>query len=169
MNHHDRLTKAYRGLNADQLAALAFHYMTDTNKLEFERVSSAVPVKTYTCPDVDYLARLDNFTRFSAFWAIEHWRLRCRKAEMLAAALAGLRRGDDEKTDALIEAHEQAENYLLALDAALVAICQGKGIDPADVRKMAGAAPFKPMRGDIEADAEYQTDMQANLARLLEV
>ena len=88
MNHHDRLTKAYRGLNADQSAALAFHYISEGNALEFKRLGDAVPRKDYNCPDVAYQARLDGFTRFAACWAIEHWRLRCHKAEMLGAALA---------------------------------------------------------------------------------
>jgi len=168
MNHHDRLTKAYRGLTADQLAALAFHYMTDANDLEFKRVADAVPLKDYRCPDVTYQARLDGFTRFAAYWAIEHWRLRTRKAEMLGAALAAIRRGEDfEKTDDLLYAHEQAETYLLALDAALLAICADNNIDPADVRRMAGAEPYKPMREGMTADGGMQAAMQSAFAQLL--
>lgn len=167
MKQQDRIAKAYRGLTADQLAVLAFHYMTDANELEFSRVADAVPLKDYRCPDVSYQARLDGFTRLAVYWAIEHWRLRSRKAESLGGALAAFRYGDDEKADAMIEAHEQAENYLLALDAALLAICAEPGIDPEDVRRMAGTYPYKPMRADRAPDAEYQADMQANLARLL--
>lgn len=168
MQHHDRLTRAYRGLTADQLAALAFHYMTGANDLEFKRVADAVPLKDYRCPDVAYQARLDGFTRFAAYWAIEHWRLRTRKAEMLGAALAAIRRGEEfEKTDDLLYAHEQAESCLLALDAALLAICADNQIDPADVRKMAGTEPFKPMRDGMTADGEMQAAMQSAFAQLL--
>ncbi len=168
MQHHDRLTRAYRGLTADQLAALAFHYMTGANDLEFKRVADAVPLKDYRCPDVAYQARLDGFTRFAAYWAIEHWRLRTRKAEMLGAALAAIRRGEDfEKTDDLLYAHEQAESCLLALDAALLTICTDNHIDPADVRKMAGTEPFKPMRDGMTADGEMQGAMQSAFAQLL--
>lgn len=169
MNHHDRLTRAYRGLTADQLAALAFHYMTGANDLEFKRVADAVPLKDYRCPDVAYQARLDGFTRFAAYWAIEHWRLRTRKAEMLGAALVANRRNDDEKADDLLYAHEQAESCLLALDAALLAICADNSIDPADVRKMAGTEPFKPMRDGMTADGEMQAAMQSAFAQLLAV
>jgi hypothetical protein len=170
MKQQDRIAKAYRGLTADQLAALAFHYMTGANDLEFKRVADAVPLKDYRCPDVAYQARLDGFTRFAACWAIEHWRLRCHKAEMLGAALAAIRRGEDfEKTDDLLLAHEQAESCLLALDAALLTICADNGIDPADVRKMAGAEPFKPMREGMTADGEMQTAMQSAFAQLLVV
>lgn len=168
MQHHDRLTRAYRGLTADQLAALAFHYMAGANDLEFKRVADAVPLKDYRCPDIAYQARLDGFTRFAAYWAIEHWRLRTRKAEMLGAALAAIRRGEDfEKTDDLLYAHEQAESYLLALDAALLAICADNGIDPADVRRIAGTKAYKPMREDMTADGDMQAAMQSAFAQLL--
>lgn len=167
MKQQDRIAKAYRGLTADQLAALAFHYMTGANDLEFKRVADAVPLKDYRCPDVSYQARLDGFTRFAAYWAIEHWRLRTRKAEMLGGALAALRRRNDEQADAMIEAHEQAESYLLALDAAMQAICADNNIDPADVRRMAGAEPFKPMREGMTPDGEMQAAMQSAFAELL--
>jgi hypothetical protein len=89
---------------------------------------------------------------------------------MLGAALAAIRRGEDfEKTDDLLLAHEQAESCLLALDAALLTICADNGIDPADVRKMAGAEPFKPMREGMTADGEMQTAMQSAFAQLLVV
>lgn len=170
MNHHDRLTKAYRGLNADQSAALAFHYISEGNALEFKRLGDAVPLKDYRCPDVAYQARLDGFTRFAACWAIEHWRLRCHKAEMLGATLAAIRRGEDfEKTDDLLYAHERAESCLLALDVALAAICADHGLDAADVRRMAGTEAFKPRREGITPDPDYLAAMRAGLARLAEV
>lgn len=169
MQHLDRLTRAYRGLTADQLAALAFHYMTGANDLEFKRVADAVPLKDYRCPDVSYQARLDGFTRFAAYWAVEHWRLRTRKAESLGGALAALHRGNDEQADAMIEAHEQAETYLLALDAALLAICADNSIDPADVRRIAGTEAFKPMREGMTPDGDMQAAMQSAFAQLLAV
>lgn len=169
MKQQDRITKAYRSLTADQLATLAFHYMTDANNLELKRVADAVPLKDYRCPDVAYQARLDGFTRFAACWATEHWRLRTRKAEKLGGVLAALHRVDDEKMDAMIEAHEQAEKDLLALDVALLAICADNSIDPADVRRMAGAEPYKPMREGMTPDDEMQAAMQSAFARLVEV
>lgn len=169
MQHHDRLTKAYKGLNADQLAALAFHYMTDVNDLELKRIADAVPLKDYRCPDVAYQARLDSITRFAACWGIEHWRMRCHKAEVLGAVLATLRRGDNEKADSLLEAHEQAEKYLLALDAVLVSVCADMKVDPADVRKMAGAQPFAPRREGMKPDGEMLATMRAAFAPFAEV
>lgn len=155
MKHSERLTRAYKGLSADQLAALAFHYMADANELEFTRVESAVPRDVYRCPDLEYQVRRDAFFRFATLWAIEHWRMRCRKAELLGAAVVQARRGDDpEKADDLLYAHEQAEKALLALDAALVAICKDRGIEPNDVRKIAGVEAFTPSRAELTPDAE---------------
>lgn len=89
---------------------------------------------------------------------------------MLGAALAAIRRGEDfDKTDDLFYAHKQAESCLLALDAALLAICADNHIDPADVRKMAGMGTFKPMRDDMTADGEMQAAMQSAFAQLLAV
>jgi hypothetical protein len=167
MSLHERLVKTYRGLTAEQLAVLAFHYMADANTLEFKRILDAVPLKGYRCPDVAYQARLDGLTRFAACWAIEHWRARARKAECLGGALAALHRGKDDEADALLEAHEQAERHLLALEGALVAICADNGIDPADVRRIAGAEAFTPRRKGIEPDGGMQAEMQSAFARLL--
>jgi hypothetical protein len=89
---------------------------------------------------------------------------------MMGAALAAIRRGEDfEETDDLLFAHEQAESCLLALDAALLTICADNGIDPADVRKMAGAEPYKPMREGVAPDGEMQAAMQSAFAQLLAV
>lgn len=169
MKQQDRIAKAYRGLTADQLAALAFHYMVDANDLEFNRVADAVSLKDYRCLDMSYQDRLEGFTQFAAYWAIEHWRLRTSKAETLAAAFAALRLGDDAKADAMIEVREQIETYLLALDSVLLAICAENNIDPADVRKMAGTEPYKPMRNGMTADCAMQLEMQSAFAAVMEV
>ena len=125
-----------------------------------------MPLKDHRRPDVTYQARLDGFTRFAACWAIEHWRLCCHKAEMLGAALAASRGNDDEKADTLLDAHEQAESCLLALDVVLAAICAEHGLDAADVRRMAGTEAFQPMREGMTPDADYLAGMRAGLARL---
>ena len=176
----DRITTAYKGLNADQLAALAFHYLADENELEFKRVASAVPSQDYhyRCPDETYQAKLDGLTRLAAHWSTEYWRLRCRKSEILGAALVALRRigdkkGDDliaaeERADDLLYAHEQAEIALLSLDAALDAVCQDKGVDPSDMRKRTGAMPFISKRQHIAPDAELRAAMETAFFKLLD-
>jgi hypothetical protein len=122
---------------------------------------AATKGKTYIC------APMDGFKHFAACWAIEHWRMRCHKAEVLGAALVANRRGDDfEKADDLLYAHERAESCLLALDAALVAICAEHGLDAADVRRMAGTEAFNSRRKSAKPDADYLAAVQSALAEI---
>lgn len=162
----DRIAKLYEGLTNKERAALAFRYMTDTNELELERVAAAVPMKTYECPDMEYQRWLNGFGDMAALWAIEHWQTYSRKLAALWALHLMIARKELDKVQAMMEAHEKWESHLLALDRALVAICEEHGIDPDAVRRMAGADPFDPLYA-LEPDVEYQATMQANLSRLL--
>ncbi len=169
----DRIAKLYEGLTNKERAALAFRYMTDTNELELERVASAVPMKIYKCRDMEYQGWLNGFADMAALWAIEHWQTYSR---MLAALVAlhltiackklDHKELDKDEIQAMMDAHKKWESHLLALDRALLAICEEHGIDPDAVRRMAGADPFDPVYA-LEPDAEYQSTMQANLSRLL--
>src|SRR5574338_509983 len=163
----DRIAKLYERLTNKERAALAFRYMTDINELELERVAAAVPMKTYQCPDMEYQRWLDGFACMAALWAIEHWQTFSRKLAALGAMHIMIARKEPEKAQAMIEAHEKWESRLLALDRALLAICEEHGLDPDAVRRMAGADPFTPLYA-LEPDAEYQETMQASLSRLLE-
>lgn len=169
MKQQDRITRAYRSLTADRLATLAFHYMTVTDDMEFRRVTDAVELKDYRCPDVAYHARLDACIRFSGYWAIEYWRLRCQKAESLSGVLAANRKGKGDQADAMLEAYAQYEAYLLALDNVLLTICETHNLDPADVRRIAGAEPFKPMREGVTPDEGLQAAMQSVFTELMSV
>lgn len=168
MNHQNRLTKAYNGLNAEQLATLAFHYLAEANDQEIERLVSAVPMKEYRCLDVVYLTRVESLTQMATFWTIEHWRWRCINAEKLAGVLAAFRRAaDDEQLDALINALEASEKCLLALDAALNSVCSEHGIDPADVRKIAETKPYISMRKGMTPDPDMMEAMRASLKKIV--
>ena len=170
MKQQDRIAKAYCGLPTDQLAALAFHYMAVDNDLEMKRVTDAVPLKVYRCHDEAYEARLDGLARLASHWAVAHWRLRAQAAESLNSSLAVLRRGDEhEQAGGLLDAHEQAETYLLALDAALLAVCADNNLDPSDIRRMAGAEPYKAMREGMTPDGEMQAAMESAFAKVLGV
>ena len=162
----DRIAKLYEGLTNKERAALAFHYMTDTNELELERVAAAVPMKLYECPDMEYQRWLNGFADMAALWAIEHWQTYSRRLAALGALHLMIARKELGKVQAMMDAHEKWESHLLALDRALLTICEEHGIDPDAVRRMAGADPFDPVYA-LEPDAEYQATMQANLSRLL--
>lgn len=162
----DRIAKLYEGLTNKERAALAFRHMTAVNELELERVAAAVPTKTYECPDMEYQRWLNGFADMAAMWAIEHWKTYSRKLAALGALHLMIARKELDKVQAMMDAHEKWESHLLALDRALLAICEEHGIDPDAVRRMAGADPFEPVYA-LEPDAEYQATMQANLSRLL--
>ncbi len=162
----DRIAKLYEGLTNKERAALAFRYLTEANALEVERVAAAVPLKVYKCRDMEFRRWLDAFTDMAALWSIEHWQTYSRKLAAQVELHVMFANKEKGKVRVMIEAHEKWESHLLALDRALLAICQEHGIDPDAVRRMAGADPFDPMYA-LEPDAEYQATMQANLSRLL--
>lgn len=162
----DRIAKLYEGLTNKERAVLAFHYMTDINELELERVAAAVPMKTYECSDMEYRQWLNSLADMAALWAIEHWKTYSSKLAALGALHLMIARNELDEVQAMMDAHEKWESHLLALDCALLAICEEHGVDPAAVRRMAGANPFDPVSA-LEPDAEYQATMQTNLSRLL--
>lgn len=164
--NQNRVTKMYDGLTNKERAALAFHYLTDANELELKRVEASVPVKLYRCPDLDYLDWLDSFFNMAALWAIEHWQMYSRSLTALVALHINCDNLEKEKS--IIEVHAIWESRLLALDCALLVVCDEHGIDPNRVRRLAGTKAFSPMSARTKPDADYQADMQVCLARLLE-
>lgn len=166
MKQPDRIAKLYEGLTNKERAALAFRYLIDTNELELERVSAAVPMKTYKCPDMEYRLWLGSFFDMAAMWAIEHWQTVSRMLNALVTLHVMIACKELDKVPPMLDAVEKWESNLLALDRALLAICEEHGIDPDAVRRLAGAVPFEPVRA-LEPNAEYQATMQTNLSRTL--
>ena len=162
-----RITKLYEGLSNKELAALSFHYMAAANELEIERVSAAVPVKTYDCRDVEYQQWVNSFYSVATYWSIEYWKLQAGKLAAIVSLHITLGRGETEKVETIIEVHEGWESRLLALDRALLLVCDEHGIDPKAVRQIAGAEEFHPISTAIVPNNDYQAYMQANFARIL--
>jgi hypothetical protein len=162
----DRITKLYGKLTNKERAALAFHHLTNVNEAELERVVATVPRETYECLDMEYRRWLNGFFDMGALWAIEHWRSYSRKLAALGELFLMARKEPDKVQD-MWDTHEECESYLLALDRALLTVCEEHGIDPDAVRRMAGADPFVPMFA-MEPSAEHQATMRKNLSRLLE-
>jgi len=162
----DRIANLYEGLTNKELAALAFRYMTDTNELELKRVVAAVPIKAYECSDIEYQQWFNRFADMAAFWAIEYWRNYSQFLAALWVLHLMIARKEWDEVQAMIDAPEKWESHLLALDRALLVICEEHRIDPDAVRRMAGTDPFNPVYA-LEPNAEYQATMQANLSMLL--
>lgn len=164
---HDRITKLYEGLNNRERAALSLSYLIGGDELELGRVIAAVPVKTYRCLDFEYRQWLDSFFSLASLWTGEHWRTRTRLMAALAAFHIHHARKEADKVADMLMLFERLESRLLALDRALLAICQEHGIDPEAVREYAGAEPFVPCYGERKLDVEYQEIIQVNLTRAL--
>lgn len=160
-----RINKMYEKLTNKERAVLAFRYLSDANELELKRVEGSVPIKTYDCPDVEYQFWFDGFFNMAALWSIEHWKVYSRSLTALVAL--HLMDNQLDKVKSMLDAHAIWESRLLALDCALLSVCEEHGIDPDAVRRLAGTEVFSPMSADLKPDAEYQVAMRANMARLL--
>lgn len=163
----ERIARNYIGLDANQMAALAFHYIVDDDELEFSRLSSSIPLKYYRCPDVIYQDALDQLKVFASAWALEYWQARCHMAELLSASLAKTLLDDYEMSDLYLDQHGQAEIHLLTLDTVLESVCEQLRINPADVRKLADIKPYKPRRDGLKPDADLQACMHAHYLSLM--
>lgn len=163
MNMQKRINQLYETLTNKERAALAFQYLTDTNELELGRVRSAVPMKSYSCPDEEFQKWFDRFFNMSAFWGLDHWQGNSRR---LAAWCLIIRRTEPDESAEMHSIFVSWERYLLALDEALNAICARHGIDPEAVRKVTDTEPFQPLHAT-EPDLEQQAEIELKLERLL--
>ncbi len=150
----DRIAKAYEGLNNKELATLAFHYLTNTNQVEMARVGDAVPKKLYKCKDAEFVRWYECFFDMAGLWSIEHWR---------AYALMLEARVEMEGKEKL----GRMESRLLAVDAAMLAVCEEHGIDPEGLQRMAGDCVFTATSKDMMPDADHQAEMYVNFGQLL--
>ena len=164
----DNVAKMYRLLTNKERAALAFRYMADANELEIERVAAAVPWKSYEGPDIEFKNWINGFFALANYWGLTHWQLYARKLAALGSIHILFNQNERDKADLAIDAHSHWEARLLALDLALLSICEENGIDPNAVRRLADAEPYFPILSDLASDAEFQAEMLANFNRLLD-
>lgn len=163
----DTITKLYSGMTNKERAALAFRYLTDVNELELERVSGAVPFKTYRCRDLEYQDRLDGLFNMAALYSIEYWRIYSRSLEALVAS--HVMANDSVKEQQMLEVQGIWQSRLMALNCAMLAVCTEHGIEPDSVRQLAEVETFVPMSGSVKPDTNYRMDMQENFGRLLKI
>jgi hypothetical protein len=164
----DRITKLYANLDNKQRATLAFRYLTDVNKLELKRVVDSVPSATYIGPDIEYRRCLDGIFDMASLWALLHWQVMAHFYRLRWAILVHVRYGENEEAKMITEKLQHTEARVMALENAMVAVCDYHGIDPDAVRKLAQAEPFVPTLPDQVPDANYQANIQAALTQILE-
>ncbi|GHU20018.1 hypothetical protein FACS189475_08230 [Betaproteobacteria bacterium] len=155
----DAVTKMYEGLTGKERAVLSFHYLTRQDELESERIGHS---------GYEFQRWINSIADMAALFGLTHWRLMAGKFEnqwCLKVALSNKK--DASKAFAMMNNLKEIEGCLMALDAALLAVCQEHGIDPDDVRRMAEQA--EPFVSNIESklDEEFLEKWKTNLSKPL--
>jgi hypothetical protein len=142
----DRVTEAYAGMKPQELAAIAFQFLADTNEKEMTSVFRAVPWGTYRAPDYDFRRRYDHLFNMASFWAIEYWK---NQAMLLACIAESTKSVDEDDFEASDNSLDAATNYrvrLVSLIQAGETVCAELGVDPGVLWKFAGGERL-PMDG----------------------
>jgi hypothetical protein len=143
----DRVTKAYANMKPEELAAIAFQFLADTNEKELDSVRRAVPWKSYKALDYDFRTRYDSLFNMASYFAIEFWKGQAMLLAAIAQARESIGDKDFEASDKALDAVASYRIRLVSLSRAGEIVCQELGIDPATLWKVAGAER-PPMTGD---------------------
>lgn len=143
----DRVTKAYANMKPEELAAIAFQFLADTNEKELDSVRGAVPWKSYKALDYDFRTRYDNLFHMASFFAIEYWKSQAMLLAAIAQAKENIADNDFEASDKALDAVASYRIRLVSLSRAGEIVCQELGIDPATLWKIA-SAERPPMMGE---------------------
>lgn len=163
----DTITKLYAGLTDRERAALAFNYLTQENDMERKRIESAMPEQHFVGLPLEYRRTFSGILDIASLYGIEYWHLYSRSLEATVAMHIFEESNIMDKANSMHESQKIWKSRLLALDCALLAVCEAQGINADAVRRMAGSKQIFPIRTDIKPNSAYQTDMQINFARLL--
>ena len=121
----DQIDKLYSQLTAQQQANLLFEAVANGNSKEADAIEASVEQKTYRSTDLTFHRQLLTLHHLVGAYSQEYWRLR-------ALLLYYLRYDNAEK--------ETAKAYLdkmLALEFALVQVCQQLKVEVKSVKTMA--------------------------------
>jgi hypothetical protein len=164
----DRVTKLYASLTNKERATLAFQYLTDRNTQEVEKVKASIPCKNYRCPDIEYEKWFDAIWDMSSLYAIEHWTLQARKYMAFFKSWM-LRRKNDyvHEADEAFDEFILGDEYIRALDCALVSVCTEYGISVEAVKKLADTGTFPVRHPDLQPDEKKKAEFVEMLSRLL--
>jgi hypothetical protein len=161
------ITKLYAELTNKERAAISFRYMAEGNEIEVDRIVASVPRFTYRCPDYEYRAWLYAFFSVWSIGAMEHWQCRSRAVAAMCGAQIQLLQKQKGSVSKFIAAQQLWESRLLALDAALEAVCEEHGIDVDAMRGLTETEAYRPVSRDLTPDSEYQERTRDNIRMLL--
>jgi hypothetical protein len=135
----DRVTKAYANMKPEELAAIAFQFLADTNEKELDSVRGAVPWKSYKALDYDFRTRYDNLFHMASFFALEYWKSTAMWFAAMAQSAESLRQNNADNSGLALDAAASYRVRLVSLAQAMETVCEELGIEPASVWKIAGA------------------------------
>ena len=159
----DPIAKMYKHLTAQELALLAFASLPGGDELEQARIYDAVPRRTYSCPDMDFVKHLDRVFNMACCWAIQYWQ--CQTRTMAARSLWLTAKGDRHwQADEALYRHQRRQ---AAIEAALMEICQEHGIDIDAVKQLAGITSDFADNGDHEPDPDYLAEVKSDMLGVL--
>lgn len=144
----DAITKCYGALSLKARAGLAFGYCAKSNELEATRITSTVPTATFTSVAAEYREWFEAYTRLTAWWGIEHWKIMARRMAALGGKMVAAEwaeGGNPMPGEPFTLAAKTWESRLMALDVALNEAGAAHGFDPDAARFVAGAEPFTPV------------------------
>lgn len=121
------LSAAYKGMASKELAAAAYAHAD--NELESLRIKEAVPWKTYSMLDAQFIETVERLHLMGLFWASDYWRLQFLYAgDVIGMAYEHIQ-GDIKKRDGYVEPLTWWKKALAAHFEALKEVCEAHGID----------------------------------------
>jgi len=155
------ITKLYDTLTNAERAALVFSHACRRDVAEIDRIVRSVPMKLYEMPDAEYTLRNEGITYMALHYGQEYWRLYCG-----VAAAIGVIYHDKHSEHISEELREEAFNKMkelegrrLALEGAMLVMCNELHLNPDDVRLFSSASPVSTIFNH-EPDEEYQAEME---------
>ncbi len=154
------LSAAYEGMTSRGLAAAAYAHAD--NELESLRIKAAIPWKTYSMMDVQFIDALEHLHLMGYLWANDYWRLEFLSAgDVLGMAYHHIT-GDIKKRDSYVELLTGWKKIIAAHFEALKEVCEAHGIDYKTVLKRVSIIE------DTDRTAGLDLEHKANVIAALE-
>ena len=160
----DQISKIYEGLTNKERAALSFRYIMDANDLELTRVTDTVEFKSYRCHDIEYRCWVQGFFTLASLWGLIHWQQHSSLMATIALRYATIVDNTESDLDEVNARMVFYKRRLIALDGALLKVCEEHSLDHHAIMKYAGAEPSAENYGELLPDMEYQDEMVSSLS-----
>jgi len=155
--------KLYDQMPPAVLASLVINAAVAGEVEEVNRITAAVPRKTYTCPDVQYQWRREAIETGLLALGVEYWH--CVSMMLVAnATLLAMAHQEDVEFSGLQQADQTYQKWAShhqALDVVLGRMCREAGLDEQRIRVWLRIPPEIPSR---DLDAAGQAAVDARLA-----